>query len=234
MFQFDLTKFKNNYAEITDSIRDRCIKANRKFDELTIVIATKYLETYAVKLIVEQGIRDIGENRVQQLRERKESITATPVNWHFIGTLQSNKIKYFAEYISLVHSVNSVKLLCELNKYALKYGRKIDCLLEINLSKEPSKTGAAPTEAVEILRYYAANRAMLAQINIRGLMTMAEHSNNESAIRKIFAALRNSRDRFNDKFGLNMTFLSMGMSADYLYAVDEGATHLRIGSAFFK
>ncbi|HPP87759.1 MAG TPA: YggS family pyridoxal phosphate-dependent enzyme [bacterium] len=229
-------KFQQNYFRTIDSIKEQCLKNNRRFDELTIIIVSKYITSSSLKELISTNlIKDIGENRAQLLRERYETIN-NAVNWHFIGTLQSNKIKYFVEYIKLIHSITSEKLLSEINKQALKKNKIVDGLIEINTSEESSKTGAEKEAVFRLFDFYCNEKIKnnLTNLNIQGLMTMAALNADELKCRKSFSFLRKTLEQINNKFGINMKVLSMGMSADYLYAIAEGATHLRIGSIFFE
>ncbi|MBP7653020.1 YggS family pyridoxal phosphate-dependent enzyme [Candidatus Dependentiae bacterium] len=233
MFQFDLLKFKDNYNRIIESIKNRCSVINRSFSELTIITVTKYVDAAAVKQIINYGITNIGENRVQRIRELRENINDNNINWNMIGTLQSNKIKYIAGYINLIHSVNSIKLVQEINRHAIIHNRIIDILVEINVSDENTKTGADTETSKQIFDHYCVNKSSLTNVNICGLMTMAPETSDEKIIRKTFSDLRNLKNTLNSEFGLHMEYMSMGMSNDYIFAIEEGATHLRIGSAFF-
>ena len=234
-----LSKFKNNYNKITDSIRERCLRNGRNFDELKIIVVTKSIPDEFFIELVNSGYTIVGENRPQQIRDRKKlidgkfSAAALQPEWHMIGTLQTNKIKYLLPFIKLIHSVNSLKLLLEINRQSEKLGIVTECLLEINTAEE-TKTGAAENDIFNMMKFSFENRDTLKNISIRGLMTIAPNTANEKIINSSFSALAELKNKMNTEFNESLNYLSMGMSNDYLLAVDNGATHLRIGSAFFE
>ncbi len=202
--------------------------------EVTLVAVSK---TYGVSEIMEAynaGQRHFGENRVQEL-ESKVADLPEDIQWHLIGHLQTNKVKYIAPYISLIHSVDSLKLLKEINKEAKKNERVIDCLLQFHVAEEESKYGLDFEEAKTLLE----DRTIveMRNINIIGIMGMASNVENENQIRDEFSELRNlfyilksHYFKFNDSF----RHISMGMSGDYALAIEEGSTIIRVGSKIFQ
>lgn len=171
------------------------------------------------------GQRDFGENYVQELIDKHEQLP-NDINWHFIGHLQSNKVKYIAPFVYLIHGVDSFSLLKEINKQAQKNNRVIDCLLQIYIAQEETKFGLDFKEAETILN--STEFKELKNINIKGFMAMASNTNDETQIKKEFASLK--------KFSLqytNYTLLSFGMSSDYQLAIQEGSTMIRVGSSIF-
>ncbi|WP_439557884.1 YggS family pyridoxal phosphate-dependent enzyme [Dyadobacter sp.] len=180
----------------------------------------------------EAGCKQFGENKVQEMVGKYEALPKD-IDWHMIGHLQSNKVKYMAPFVSLIHSIDSFKLLKEVNKEAAKNNRVIDCLLQIFIASEETKFGLSPEEAEEILT--APELTSLQNIRIAGLMGMASNTENEEVVRAEFRGLKNLFESFK-KFSNNqvqMRELSMGMSGDYLIAVEEGSTLVRVGSAIF-
>ncbi|WP_031530091.1 YggS family pyridoxal phosphate-dependent enzyme [Dyadobacter crusticola] len=180
----------------------------------------------------EAGSKRFGENKVQEMAGKYEALPKD-IEWHMIGHLQSNKVKYMAPFVSLIHSIDSFKLLKEVNKEAAKNNRVIDCLLQIFIASEETKFGLSPEEAEEILT--APELTSLQNIRIAGLMGMASNTDNEEVIRTEFRGLKNlfeSFKKFNNE-QIQMRELSMGMSGDYLIAVEEGSTLVRVGSAIF-
>ena len=184
-----------------------------------------------VKEAVAAGVTDLGENYIQEARQKINSLAMLPVNWHFIGHLQSNKAKYAVRLFDLIHSVDSLKLANELDKYAKKAGKIQSVLIQVNIAKEETKAGVY----VENTRQLLQDISRLENITIRGLMTMPPYFNAPEKARPFFAALRELRDRINDEAIPNVSLadLSMGMTGDFETAIEEGATMVRIGTAIF-
>ena len=181
----------------------------------------------------EAGCRDFGENRVQEMLTKQPALPQD-IRWHLIGHLQSNKVKYIAPFVHLIHSVDSLKLLQEINKHAQKHNRVIDCLLQIHIAQEETKFGLDFTEAEAILQNE--QTALLKNVKIIGLMGMASFTNNHEQIRAEFAGLKQFFEHCKANYQTeNICFseLSMGMSGDYAIAVQEGSTIVRIGSLLF-
>ncbi|MGC4232104.1 MAG: YggS family pyridoxal phosphate-dependent enzyme, partial [Niabella sp.] len=173
---------------------------------------------------------DFGENYVQELVEKQAQLPPD-IRWHFIGHLQSNKVKYIASFVHLIHGVDSYNLLKEINKQAAKNNRSIDCLLQVHIAQEETKFGLNEQELKEILE----NVAGLKHIKIRGLMGMASFSDDETKVRNEFAYLKKLFD-LNiqySAFNIQYSTLSMGMSGDYKIAIEEGSNMVRIGSLLF-
>ncbi len=179
------------------------------------------------------GQKDFGENKVQELRDKHPALPKD-IHWHMIGHLQSNKVKYIAPFIHLIHSIDSLKLLQEVNKQALKNERVIDCLLQVHIAEEESKFGFDEQEIIELLE--SEEFAALANIRIIGLMGMATFTENEQQVRKEFRQLKELFDRLSLSYKLSNTNwkeISMGMSGDYQMAIEEGSTMIRVGSSIF-
>lgn len=200
--------------------------------ETRLIAVTKTKPEEVLLEAYEAGYKRFGENKVQEMTAKYESLPKD-IEWHMIGHLQTNKVKYMAPYVALVHSVDSFKLLKEINKEAVKNQRVIDCLLQIFIAQEETKFGLSEEEAVEILTSQALKA--LKNVRIMGLMGMASNTEDEQVIRNEFRGLRSlfeSFKKYNNE-QINMQELSMGMSADYTIAMEEGSTLVRVGSAIF-
>ncbi len=179
------------------------------------------------------GQRDFGENKVQELRDKQPELPPD-IRWHMIGHLQSNKVKYIAPYVHLIHSVDSLKLLMEINKQAIKNDRIIPCLLQLHIAEEESKFGFDENELKEMLD--SMDFMNLLNIKIIGLMGMATFTENEQQIRKEFRSLKKTFEFFKNHYSLpnaDWKEISMGMSGDYQIAIEEGSTMIRVGSSIF-
>lgn len=211
------------YNKLKTAITTACQKANRDPSELTLIAVTKYVTIDETKKVRALGINDLGENRVKQALEKIEAMD--DVIWHFIGPLQSRKVKEIAEKIDCFHALDRLKIANELNK---RRSKPLDCFVQVNVSGEATKSGITLDE----LPAFIVSLASLENIRIVGLMTMAPHSDDEKLVRSVFRQLREGRDHM---MSLKLKhapceFLSMGMSNDLEWAILEGATHLRIGS----
>lgn len=201
---------------------------------VTLVAVSKTKSPEDILEIYHLGQRDFGENYVQELAGKYEQLPKD-IRWHFIGHLQSNKVKYIAPFISLVHSVDSQKLLKEINKEARKNDRVIDCLLQIYIAKEETKFGLDEGELHELAGTNCTNLSTYENIKIRGLMGMASFSNDMEKVKEEFRFLKTLFDKYSKADNQNTAFeiLSMGMSADYKVGIEEGSTMVRIGSLLF-
>jgi pyridoxal phosphate enzyme, YggS family len=196
-----------------------------------LVAVSKIKPVSDILALYEAGQRIFGENYVQELAD-KETQLPKDIQWHFIGHLQSNKVKYIAPFVSMIHGVDSLKLLQEINKQAAKNNRVIDCLLQVFIAQEETKFGLNETELDELL----AQAAGLQNIRIAGLMGMASNTDNEAQIRREFAGLAALHARLKEKYFPHtddFKELSTGMSGDYKLALAEGSTLVRIGSLLF-
>jgi pyridoxal phosphate enzyme (YggS family) len=194
---------------------------------VTLVAVSKLKPASDIEALYKLGQLDFGENYVQELVE-KQAVLPSNINWHFIGHLQSNKVKYIAPFVHLIHGVDSLKLLQEINKQALKNNRVIDCLLQVHIAKEETKFGMDASELSDALE--AAKH--LPKVNIRGLMGMASFSDDQEVVASEFKYLHElfTTHHFNEQ---PTAVLSMGMSADYALAIKSGSTMVRIGSLLF-
>jgi pyridoxal phosphate enzyme (YggS family) len=217
-----------NIENIRHRITDACGRAGRDPGEITLVAVTKMVESDIINEVVAAGVFDLGENYVQQICDKHTALADDRVRWHFIGHLQTNKVKYIADWISMVHSVDSLNLGQELSKRMMRCKRNLPVLIEVNTSGEESKFGVDVSSAPELLREVI----KLPNISVEGLMTMAPLSPDPEESRPAFAQLRQLRDAMQGQ-GMKLPVLSMGMTNDFEVAIEEGATIVRIGTAIF-
>ncbi|MHB8260982.1 MAG: YggS family pyridoxal phosphate-dependent enzyme [Bacteroidia bacterium] len=197
--------------------------------QVTLVAVSKTKPIELIKEAYQAGQRDFGENYIQELEDKHKQLPAD-IRWHFIGHLQSNKVKYMAPFVYLIHGVDSLKLLQEINKQALKNSRTINCLLQIYIAKEETKFGFS-FDACEYL-FQSREIEKLKNICVVGFMGMATNTDDETQIRKEFRSLKNFFSQFSI-LNSQLSILSMGMSSDYKIAIEEGTTMIRIGSLIF-
>ena len=217
------------------SIANNLIKYKKELDvsAVQLVAVSKYQDADAVLEAYNAGHRVFGENIVQELVE-KQAVLPKDIEWHLIGHLQTNKVKYIAPFISVIESVDSLKLLQEINKQAAKNNRTIDCLLQVYIADEDTKFGLGFDEVVELLR--AEEFTALKNVRIVGLMGIASNTDTEKQIRDEFEELKVLFDGVKVSFFRKDDYfkeLSMGMSSDYKIAIEEGSTMVRIGSSIF-
>jgi hypothetical protein len=199
-----------------------------------LVAVTKTRSVDELQSAYAVGLRLFGENRVQEMQE-KQPLLPADIQWHLIGHLQTNKVKYIAPYVAMIHSVDSLALLQEINKQAKKYNRIIACLLQIFIATEETKFGLNEEEAEAILASELIKT--FENINIVGFMGMASNTDNQNQVRTEFRSLKSIADTLSAKyhaFNINLTEISMGMSGDYAIAIEEGSTLIRVGSALFS
>ena len=196
---------------------------------ITLVAVSKTKPVSELQLAYDAGQRIFGENKIQEMTEKWHQLPKD-IQWHMIGHVQRNKVKYMAEYVSLIHAVDNLKLLQEINKQARKHDRVIDCLLQIKIAKEESKFGMTKKEALEILT--SANYAEMAHVNIVGLMGMATFTDDIEQVQQEFEFLKAVYDELKEQYS-EFKVLSMGMSGDYELAINCGSNMIRIGSSIF-
>lgn len=221
-----MTRLPERIAGVRERIDAACARASRDPSEITLVAVTKTFPLDVLRAVLDAGLSDLGENRALEFAEKAEALGDQPT-WHFIGSLQRNKAREVAEHADLFHALDSRRLAKELNKRAKNAGRVLPCLIQVNISGEDAKHGVAPGALAALLDEVAA----FEHIDVRGLMGMAElvsPDEQEAVVRPQFARLRQlaesiGRDR--------LPLLSMGMSGDFEIAIEEGATHIRVGSA---
>jgi len=196
---------------------------------VTLVAVSKTKPVADLQEAYDCGQRIFGENKVQEMVQKWEALPKD-IQWHMIGHVQRNKVKYMAEFVSLIHGVDSFRLLIEINKQAKKYNRIIKCLLQIHIAEEDTKFGLNENELNEILS--SKEFASMENINIVGLMGMATFTQNEVQVRREFKRLKSTYDELQENLA-DMNVLSMGMSGDYMMAIEEGSNMVRIGSSIF-
>ena len=201
---------------------------------VTLVAVSKTKPVTDLMEAYNAGQRIFGENKIQEMTEKWEQMPKD-IEWHMIGHVQTNKVKYMAPYVSLIHGVDSLKLLQEINKQAAKNNRVIDCLLQIYIAEEESKFGLDEQELEEILKQVQNDKENFKNIKIVGLMGMATFTENQNQIEKEFKHLKAIFDKINELSIINypLSILSMGMSGDYQMAISCGSTMVRIGSSIF-
>lgn len=218
---FNVPINKDAYLDVKASLEEKAV--------LVAVSKTKPAED--ILALYAEGQRDFGENYVQELVDKQPRLPSD-IRWHFIGHLQSNKVKYIISFVHLIHGVDSLSLLKEIHKQALKVGRVVDVLLQVYIAREETKFGLDVAELEDLLQQIQATPAEFSNVRVRGLMGMASFSNNPESILAEFRSLR----RLFDKYFAPSDpppILSMGMSGDYQLAVAEGSTMVRIGSLLF-
>lgn len=214
----------DNLTKILSNIHTACSKSNRDPAEITIIGVTKYVTIERTEEAIKAGIVNLGENRLEGFQE-KYSHFKDRAKWHFIGTFQSRKVKDVIDKIDYIHSLDRKSLAKEIDKRSL---HPVDCFIQVNVSGEESKHGIALRD----VESFIVDLQNYPNIRIVGLMTMAPHTDDNEVLRQTFRSLREKRDHIMNK-GLSQapcTYLSMGMSNDYAIAIEEGATHIRIGS----
>ena len=194
---------------------------------VTLVAVSKTMPNEAIMEAYDAGHRLFGENKVQDMLTKSEELPSD-IQWHMIGHLQTNKVKFIAPFVSLIHGVDSLKLIKEIDKRAAQNNRIIDCLLQIHIAEEETKFGLSDTEATQVLDY----AKHLPNVRIKGLMGMATNTRDESIVRNEFAGLKELFLKFQS-VSKDLQIISMGMSTDYEIAIEQGSTMLRVGSAIF-
>ncbi len=221
---------RENLAQVHANMEKACENARRDPGEVRLIAVSKTKPVEMLRQAYACGCREFGENKVQELVDKYDQMPGD-VKWHMIGHLQRNKVKYIVDKVALIHSVDSLKLAQEISREALKKQVKVPVLIEINIAGEESKFGVGPNEAENLVREIA----LLPGIKVEGLMAIAPYVENPEENRQYFARLRQlsvdiSRKNIDN---VNMNVLSMGMSGDYMVAVEEGSTCVRVGTGIF-
>lgn len=226
-----MNQVTDNLNRVMLKIREAAIRSGRKPDEVCVVAVSKFHSTDLIEDVIRAGHLDFGENYPQELCAKATELSGHPIRWHFIGHLQRNKIEKTVFFMHLIHSVDSMRLLDALSACGVKNGRTIPLLLQVNVSGEASKQGFSPEELLPLRDRIAALRA----VDIQGLMTMAPLGESADRSYHHFQRLRGLRDHLRMEWGkpFLLPHLSMGMSGDYEYAIEEGATMVRIGTEIF-
>ena len=222
---------KDRLEKVKDRIKKAAIACDRNPESITLVAVSKTVSTDNVQKAIEAGATILGENYVQEARDKIADLADAPVSWNFIGHLQSNKAKYAVKLFDLIHSVDSLKLARELNKQAQKNGKIQQILVQVNISQEETKSGISVDETMNLVN----DISRLENLSIRGLMTMPPFFNQPEKVRPFFAALRDLRDQIQQTSPPNVSMdeLSMGMTGDFEVAIEQGATMVRVGTAIF-
>lgn len=225
----DYIDIKDNIARLRREITEAAVKSGRDPGKITVIAVTKNVDVERIEAALKEGFTDIGENRVQEMIAKQTDINSG-VNWHFIGHLQKNKVKYVVGKVKLIHSVDSWRLASEISRWSEKQGLVSEALVQVNVSGEDSKYGLSSLEIPDFIK--SCNE--LPGLSIRGLMTVAPKVDNSEEVRPIFKELRKINDSLREQMPLmHLDYLSMGMTNDYRVAVEEGANLLRIGTAIF-
>jgi len=221
---------KDNLETINKKIKEAAWKVNRDPQEIKLVAVTKTATLEQIKEAINEGVKIIGENKVQEAKGKYQVLT-TEVKWHLIGHLQTNKVKYAVEIFDLIHSVDSIKLAKEIDNRSVQFKKTIDVLIEVNISGEETKYGYNPEKVEAFLKEISE----FSGIRVRGLMTIAPISKNKEEVRPYFRRLRELSERIRDKNikNIKMDYLSMGMTDDFEIAIEEGANMVRIGRGVF-
>lgn len=221
---------KDNLELIRKDIEDTLIKTGKPKDSVKIIAVTKTIEVENIKKAIEVGIEDIGENRVQEL-EKKMDVFKSNVNYHMIGHLQTNKVKYIIDRIKMIHSLDRLSLAKEMDKQAKKNNIIVDALVQVNVVEEESKFGLSVKEVIPFIE----KTLEFSNINIKGLMTIAPFTDDQKLLREIFKTMYKLKEdiiKRNYK-ELSIDYLSMGMTNDYKIAIEEGSNMVRVGTGIF-
>lgn len=221
---------KENLAMVEDRVKAACDRAGRSYGSVTLVAVSKTKPVRLVEQAYEYGIRQFGENKAQEMKEKYDMLPKN-INWHFIGHLQTNKIKYVLGRAALIHSVDSMHLAEAIEAECVKKKLDADILVEVNVAQEATKSGIKTEETESLIR----DIAKLPHVHVKGLMTIAPFVENAGNNRMIFRTLKELSVDIAGKNidNVSMNILSMGMTNDYEVAIEEGATHIRVGTAIF-
>ncbi len=218
--------FERRWMDVSAQVNSACERSGRSPDEVRVIGVTKTVSSSALNFLLEVGVRDFGENRWQHARELLQHPRAKEATWHFIGHLQTNKVKYIVPNFAFIHSVDSVDLLSEVEHQAERFDRDMYALIQVNISGEETKYGIEPDEVRALLEA----SFKCSKTHVIGLMTMAPAGATESVVREVFRSLAALRKDLQQSLGLDsLTELSMGMSDDFEWAIEEGATMIRVG-----
>jgi pyridoxal phosphate enzyme (YggS family) len=233
-----MNSIKNNYQEILNNVEMVAKNFNRDFAKIKVLAVSK---THSSQTIIEglnSGIQFFAENYAQEFRDKHKevekyyldnNINMPNFEWHFIGHLQTNKVKYIVPFVTTIHTIDCIELANAVNEYSEKCNKKINVLIQINTSGEQSKSGIEPNNCIKLAKQIL----LLPNLHLIGLMTIGTFADDELIIRKEFSLLRNCLNDINIQCGINLTELSMGMSHDYKIAIEEQSTMLRIGTSIF-
>ena len=220
----------DNYRSVEERVKAACHRCGRDRSEVTLIAVSKFKPASMIRELMEIGVRDFGENHAQELVEKTEEIQES-LNWHFIGNLQRNKVKYIVDQVELIHSVDSFRLAEEINIQAKKKEIVVPILVEVNIAQEESKFGVSKEDAIELVKQIAA----LDGVQIKGLMTIAPYVVDSEENRGYFRKIKDlSVDIENENIdNVCMDIISMGMTGDFEVAIEEGSTMVRVGTGIF-
>ncbi len=221
---------KNNLEIINEKIKKAALRTNKNPEEIKLVAVTKTATIKQIKEAISVGVKIIGENKVQEAKEKYQILSAD-IEWHLVGHLQTNKVKYAIEIFDLIHSVDSIKLAKEIDKRSLQFGMITNILVEVNVSGEETKYGIKPEEVEPFLKEISE----FSRIRVRGLMTIAPIAEDKEEVRPYFRKLRKlfEKIKIENMKNIRMDYLSMGMTEDFEAAIEEGANMVRIGRGIF-
>lgn len=224
-------RIANNLARVRERMAAACARVGRSIDSVRLLGVTKYSSLIETRLLFEAGCHDLAESRPQDLWDKAKELTHSDLRWHFIGHMQRNKVRRTLPLLHLLHSLDSERLLLELEGEAARIDLRLKVLLEINISGDESKTGLAPAAAEQVLQQAFASP----HIEVCGFMGMAGLGTDNQTARPYFEHLRSLRDELQSKYPTaNLSELSMGMSGDFEAAIEAGSTMIRVGSALFE
>ncbi len=226
-----IAEIKNKLATVKQNIAAACVRSGRELSSVRLLPVTKTVPAERLRLAYAAGCHEMGENKIQEAREKSETLKDLNIKWAIIGHLQTNKAKYLARFANEFQALDSLKVAAELDKRLQIEGRSMDVYVQVNSSGEASKFGLAPDD----VRTFVDQLPNYSSLRIKGLMTLAIFSTDHDRVRECFIKMRNIRDMLRQEApaGLSFEELSMGMSGDYELAIEEGATIVRVGQAIF-
>ncbi|MBW2411789.1 MAG: YggS family pyridoxal phosphate-dependent enzyme, partial [Deltaproteobacteria bacterium] len=226
-----MESISNRLKMVRDRINKAALDCGRNPESVRLIAVSKTISANIVEQAIKAGVTTLGENYVQEARDKISTLSEYSISWHFIGHLQSNKAKYAVKLFDLIHSVDSVKLAREINKQAYKIDKVQQILIQVNISQEKSKSGISVDETINLINEVR----QFENLAVQGLMTMPPFFNQPDRVRPFFAALRDLRNQAKGKAmpGVSLDELSMGMTGDFEVAIAEGATMVRVGTAIF-
>ncbi|MBR6698160.1 MAG: YggS family pyridoxal phosphate-dependent enzyme [Lachnospiraceae bacterium] len=226
-----MSTISKNISLVRENIATACKKSGRNIEEVTLIAVSKTKPVDMLKDAFDAGAIDFGENKVQELCDKIEHFQNEHMNWHMIGHLQTNKVKYIVDKVCLIHSVDSIKLALQIDKEAEKKGVIANILLEVNVAEEESKFGLTCENVEDLVKEIS----KLSNIRVKGLMTVAPYTENAEENRVYFRKLKQLSVDIKTKNidNVSMDILSMGMTNDYMIAIEEGSTHVRVGTGIF-
>ncbi|MGB3367354.1 MAG: YggS family pyridoxal phosphate-dependent enzyme [Acidaminobacteraceae bacterium] len=225
----DLNYLEENLALVNANIKRACEKIGKNPSEITLVSVSKTIDEDIINESIKLGVTAIGENKVQEIQRKFDNID--PVDWHLIGHLQSNKVKYIIDKVALIHSVDNLKLASEISKRAKSHEITANVLIQINVAKEEQKSGVDTNDFYDLLN----DIDKLENIKVKGLMNIAPFDLEDEEIRKYFKQMKDIFDsvKNNTYNNVEMKYLSMGMTSDYEIAIEEGANIVRVGTGIY-